>query len=185
MQKVSVIIPAFNCEKYISEAIDSVLNQTCQNFEIIVIDDGSKDNTGVIVREYLNKYPNKIKDFHQENKGPAAARNLGIRNAKCEYIAFLDADDLWGKEKLEKSINFLEKNNFDWICTSWFKLHTENVVFYFGIPRFFIKGLLLNLIGAIFSSFNMEMLIRKWIVVCVSLGECYQARKIYKQRKME
>jgi len=102
--KVSVVIPTYNCAQYIAEAIESVLNQTYKDFEIIVIDDGSTDNTQEIIKPYLNK----IKYIYQQNSGPSAARNRGIKEANGEYIAFLDADDIWLPQKLELQIKFME-----------------------------------------------------------------------------
>lgn len=98
--KVSVIIPTYNSAKYVTEAIDSVLAQTYKNYEIIVIDDGSTDNT----KELLKSYKKKIKYIYQENKGQAWARNTGIKKAKGELIAFLDADDVWLAKKLELQV---------------------------------------------------------------------------------
>lgn len=106
MPKVSVIIPSYNRANYISEAIDSVLNQTYQDFEIIVIDDGSTDNT----KEVLSKYDNKIRYLYQKNSGASAARNLGINKAIGEYISFLDADDIWLPFKLKSQIDIMAKN---------------------------------------------------------------------------
>ena len=101
MPTVSVIIPTYNLADYICEAIDSVLNQTFKDFEIIVVDDGSKDNT----REVLKKYVNKISYFFKDNGGIASARNFGIKRSKGDYIALLDADDIWMPDKLEQQIN--------------------------------------------------------------------------------
>lgn len=92
---ISVIIPVYNCEKYISDAIDSVMAQNYQNLEIIVIDDGSTDNTANIV-----KNRNSTKYIFQQNAGPASARNKGICSASGELIAFIDSDDLWPENKL-------------------------------------------------------------------------------------
>lgn len=103
---VSVIIPCFNSEKWLSETLSSVFNQTYTNIEVIVVDDGSIDNTKKIV---LN-HSKKIFYYYQKNKGPSAARNLGIKKSKGEYIAFLDSDDLWEKNKLSKQISYLENN---------------------------------------------------------------------------
>ncbi len=95
---ISVIIPTYNSDTYICEAIDSVLHQTYLDYEIIVIDDGSTDNTRTIIN---NNYP-LVRYFYVENNGVSAARNLGISKAQGELIAFLDADDKWLPEKLEK-----------------------------------------------------------------------------------
>ena len=110
MPKVSVIIPTCNCVEFLQEAINSVLSQRYQDFEIIVIDDGSSDNTKEVVGEYINRNFNKIRYFYQKNKGPSAARNKGIKESKGEYIAFLDADDIWSYNKIEKQIRVLENN---------------------------------------------------------------------------
>ena len=108
MPKVSVIIPAYNAEKYIAETLDSVLNQTYSDYEVIIVDDGSKDKTVSIIKQYQAKYPEKVGLIQKENGGPASARNMGIRTAIGEYIAFIDADDLWLPEKLEKQIKCFE-----------------------------------------------------------------------------
>lgn len=106
MLKVSVIIPAYNCANYISEAVESVLKQTDKDFEILVVDDGSTDNTKAI----LTKFNGKIRYFYQNNKGVAAARNLGIRQANGDYIAFLDGDDAWLSDKLSLQLAIIERN---------------------------------------------------------------------------
>ena len=106
---VSVIIPVFNAEKYIGETVTSVLKQSYDNFEIIVIDDSSTDGTTGIL-EKMAQSNNKIKYFKIKHSGrPAIPRNYGIKKAGGEYIAFLDSDDLWTKDKLEEQIKFLQK----------------------------------------------------------------------------
>ncbi len=97
MPHVSVIIPTYNRARYVTAAIDSVLAQTFTDYEIIVVDDGSTDNT----KEVLQSYKDKIHYIYQPNKGVSAARNTGIKAAKGEWIAFLDSDDEWLPEKLE------------------------------------------------------------------------------------
>ena len=105
---VSVIIPCYNSEEWIDETLESVFNQSYQNFAIIIVDDGSTDSTKKVVDKYIRE--NRVRYYYQENKGPAAARNLGIKKATSKYIAFLDSDDLWEEEKLAKQIQFLRKN---------------------------------------------------------------------------
>lgn len=106
---VSIIIPTYNRFNYILDALKSVLNQTYKNIEVIIIDDGSKDNTKKIVEEYikLNKL-NNVYYFYKENGGVATARNFGIEKSSGELIAFLDSDDIWREEKISKQIEFFK-----------------------------------------------------------------------------
>jgi len=107
---VSVVIPVFNTEKYIEQTLFSVLTQAYQNFEIIIIDDGSKDKTLNIVEAFAEK-DKRIKIYKTGPSGrPSVPRNLGIKKAQGELIAFLDGDDLWTKNKLYRQIRFFEKN---------------------------------------------------------------------------
>ena len=106
--KVSIVIPTYNRAKYTKRAIESVLEQTYKNVEIIVVDDGSTDNTKKILEPFIKQ--KQIKYFYQPNSGPSAARNLGIKNSKGEFIAFLDSDDEWLPEKLEKQIMLFQNS---------------------------------------------------------------------------
>lgn len=107
MSFVSVIIPTYNGSRYICETIDSVLLQTYKDYEIIVIDDGSTDQT----EDTLKKYGSKIKYLYQRNQGPSAARNFGIKNSVGKYIGFLDHDDIWLPNKLEIQVKILDENH--------------------------------------------------------------------------
>lgn len=102
MPKVSIVIPTYNRSRFVCEAIESVLNQSFKDFEIIVVDDGSTDNT----KEALKKYSNHISYIYQDNRGRSLARSAGIKAAKGDYIAFLDDDDIWLPGKLEKQVDF-------------------------------------------------------------------------------
>lgn len=104
---ISVIIPTYNRANFLPEAIESVNNQNYQNLEIIIVDDGSTDNTKDVIST-LNEP--RIKYIYQENKGPAAARNTGIKKAKGEIIGFLDSDDLWPENKLNSQLSELIDN---------------------------------------------------------------------------
>jgi len=105
MPKVSVIIPTYNCAKYICQAVDSVLAQTYRDFELVVVDDGSTDNT----KELLMQYGKQLRYIYQENRGMTAARNTGINNSSGEYIAFLDSDDMWLPSKLQRQVKLLDE----------------------------------------------------------------------------
>ena len=108
---VSVITGFLNGEKFIQEAIESVITQTYDNWELLLVDDGSTDASTAIALRYAEKYPGKVcyleHDGHQ-NRGVCASRNLGIRNAKGEYIALLDADDVWLPPKLQRQVAIME-----------------------------------------------------------------------------
>ena len=105
MKKVSVIIPVYGVEHYIAVTVQSVLEQTYRNFEILIINDGSPDKSIEVCQEYRDP---RIKIIHQENQGVSAARNTGIRHAQGDYLAFLDGDDIWLPEKLEKHVMHLD-----------------------------------------------------------------------------
>lgn len=104
MPTVSVVLPVYNGERFIGEAIQSVLDQTFRDFELLVVDDGSTDNTETIVRQ--SKGP--LTYHRQENQGAGAARNAGVASARGEWIAFMDADDIWETDKLAKQIEYLQ-----------------------------------------------------------------------------
>ncbi|WP_157208633.1 glycosyltransferase family 2 protein [Mariniflexile maritimum] len=108
---VSVITPLFNSENYISETINSVINQTYQNWELLLIDDGSTDKTVEIVTNFMAKNPNIKLLKNDINLGAAISRNKGIDAAQGDYIAFLDADDIWKPEKLQVQIKFMQAQN--------------------------------------------------------------------------
>ncbi|MBU3820666.1 glycosyltransferase [Flavobacteriaceae bacterium XHP0103] len=121
---VSIITPMYNSEAFISETIKSVINQTYTNWELLLIDDGSLDITIQVVTPFLEEYPNIKLIQNKENLGAAISRNKGIQAAKGDYIAFLDADDMWKSKKLEKQIAFMETNNCD-MCFSSYDLINE------------------------------------------------------------
>lgn len=110
MEKASVIIPVYNCEKFLKHTIASVMNQTYPDWELIIVDDASTDGSYKQALEYADDH--RVKVIHQEkNSGVGACRNVGIANASGKYIAFLDSDDIWSKEKLSKQIRFMRENN--------------------------------------------------------------------------
>ena len=113
MKKVSVIMPMYNVEKFVASSIESVLNQTYPNFELIIIDDKSTDNSYKIASEYAAKYPNIKLIINDKNSLVGYSRNIGLLYAEGEYISFIDADDMYHREYLERLVNALEENNVD------------------------------------------------------------------------
>lgn len=112
MNRLSVIIPVYNGEKYIEETLESMVTQTVENFEVIIVDDGSTDGTAEICRKYCNEY-NDFYFIQQEHKGVYAARNAGIEKAKCDYLLFLDCADLLTSESVEAIYKCIDENNAD------------------------------------------------------------------------
>lgn len=125
MVKVSVIIPAYNGDRYIEEAIAGVLAQTYTDYEIIVVDDGSTDNTPQIVQQYGSK----IRYFSQANQGVASSRNLGLAKAEGEYIAFLDQDDVFLPHKLASQVALLEQDSSLGIANSGWQIVDQDGTF--------------------------------------------------------
>jgi glycosyltransferase involved in cell wall biosynthesis len=132
---ISCVIPAYNCERYLGEAVDSVLAQTYRPLEIHVVDDGSTDGTAQVAAGYGTK----ISYLRQKNRGPAAARNAGVSVADGEFVAFLDADDRWHPEKLERQMGRLaERSEIDLCFTGlqhfWIEELAEEGERYEGHP---------------------------------------------------
>lgn len=115
---VSIVMPSYNTSKYIEESIESVLNQSYTNWELIIVDDCSTDETDNVVQEYLTD--TRIRYLKNErNSGAAVSRNYALREAKGKWIAFLDSDDLWHPEKLQKQIEFMLANNYHFSYTNY------------------------------------------------------------------
>jgi teichuronic acid biosynthesis glycosyltransferase TuaG len=126
---VSIIMPAYNCEKYVAEAINSVISQTYQSWELLVIDDGSKDNTLKIINGFGSK-DSRIRPIQNEkNIGVSETRNIGIVLASGEWIAFLDSDDMWEKTKLEKQLKVAEENSAEFLFTGSSYINEEGKPF--------------------------------------------------------
>lgn len=122
---ISIVMPVYNCEKYIFNTVQSILNQTYKNWELIIVDDKSIDNTKHILENYL-KHINQIKIFfNKKNIGPALSRNFALKKCRGKYIAFLDADDYWSKNKLKYQIKFMEKNNYFFSTTNYFVVKNQ------------------------------------------------------------
>lgn len=124
---VSVIMPAYNASNYIEEAIASVVVQTYVDWELIIVDDGSTDTTAEKVQTWLEK-ESRIQYYYQDNGKQGKARNLGISKSKGEYLAFLDADDLWMPEKLEIQIEQIKQNNIDLVFSDSYRFVNKEVM---------------------------------------------------------
>ena len=122
-QKVSIISPVYNSERFIRQTIDSVLQQSYTDFEFIIIDDNSQDSSSDIIDSYKDKRINIIR--LKENVGAGAARNEGIKRADGRYIAFLDSDDVWHKEKLKKQIDFMTSENVTFCFSSFYLIDDQ------------------------------------------------------------
>jgi glycosyltransferase involved in cell wall biosynthesis len=149
-KQISVIIPVYNCEKYIAEAIDSVLLQTYKAHEIIVIDDGSKDNSATIIKSYSN-----VDYYYQKNKGLSSALNTGLSKVKGDFIAFLDSDDIWVNDKLEKQV---QKFNEDKSIEAVFGYHKR---FYSKDKKLLLESELEDSKRILPAFFKAAMLIKK------------------------
>lgn len=128
MGLVSIVMPSYNACHFIRESIESVLNQTYQDWELLITDDCSKDNSIEIVQSYVKK-DSRIKLFVlDKNRGAAEARNNSIKEAKGKYIAFLDSDDIWQPSKLEQQISFMENNNLAFSFTAYDQMSEDGVL---------------------------------------------------------
>ena len=122
---VSIIMPSYNTAKFIEQTIKSVLAQTYTNWELIIVDDCSTDNTDKVVSSFLSD--NRIRYYKNKvNSGAAVSRNRALREANGKWIAFLDSDDLWLPEKLEKQINFMKKNDYHFSYTNYVEIDEKN-----------------------------------------------------------
>lgn len=120
---VSIITPVYNCEKIIEETIDSVQGQTYKNWEMILVDDCSIDKSGEIITQ-IAKSDSRIKYFRlNENSGAAVARNYALKQSNGRFVAYLDADDLWDKHKLEHQVKFMIENKYAFSCTDYEKIN--------------------------------------------------------------
>ena len=153
--KVSVITASYNAGRFIEETIKSVLNQTYKNLELIIVDDCSTDNTEEIVSRYIEN-DSRVRFYKLEkNSGAAVVRNKALEEAEGRFVAFLDSDDVWDRDKLEKQINFMISNNYGFSFTSY-RLMNE-------------RGILLNKEVRVPSQINYEQLLKNTIIGCLTV----------------
>lgn len=154
-EKISIITPVYNCEKFIKKTLECVLNQIYKNWEWLLIDDCSSDNSANIILEYALK-DERIKYFKlDKNSGAAIARNTALEKSTGRFIAYLDSDDLWKKEKLEKQVKFMLNNNYAFTCTDYEKIKED--------------GTSLNKIIKIPEKVNYNLFLRNTIIQTVGV----------------
>lgn len=159
--KFSIIIPVYNAEKYIDKCLASILGQTFENFECIVIDDGSSDNSNIIINKYTVN-DQRFKVIHQENMGVGAVRNAGLDIAKGEYIIFIDADDYVTNDFLEKFALKICSTNADIVICSLTELHTDSIrsiVFEANNTEEIKK----NILASVWPSYSWNKCYRKYL----------------------
>lgn len=124
---VTVIMPVYNAERYMEQSIESIIAQTYQKWELLIVDDGSTDSSVQIMQEYCSRDRRIQMILSTGNEGVASARNKGIQAAKGEYIAFLDSDDLWKAEKLEIQIHYMQEHNCGFVYSAYDVIDEKNV----------------------------------------------------------
>ncbi|MCF2627780.1 glycosyltransferase family 2 protein [Fusobacterium mortiferum] len=141
---VSIIMPSYNTANYIGESINSVINQSYKNWELIIVDDCSTDNTDEVIKDFLKD--SRIKYLkNKENSGAAISRNKALRIARGEWIAFLDSDDLWMPNKLEKQLNFMKKNDYSFTFTDYnIRLNGKWLPYVYTAPDIITKQKMYN-----------------------------------------
>lgn len=123
---VSIIMPTYNCAKFIARTLDSVQAQTYQNWELIIVDDQSQDNTKEIVEEYMKNDPRIQYHLLDTNSGAAVARTTAMSLAKGDYMSFLDSDDIWMSDKLERQIRWMNDNGYAFSCTAYEQIDEDD-----------------------------------------------------------
>ena len=123
---VSIITPTYNCGKFIARTLDSVQAQTYKNWEMIIVDDRSTDNTKEIVEEYMKNDPRIKYHLLDENSGAAVARTTAMKLANGSYMAFLDSDDIWTEDKLERQIKWMTDNGYAFSCTTYEQIDEDD-----------------------------------------------------------
>lgn len=160
--KVSVIVPVYNMEKYLKKCLDSLVNQTLDGIEIIIVNDGSTDNSQKIIEEYSKKHKN-IKSFFQKNHGQAAARNFGLEKASGKYISYVDSDDYVEINMFERLYDEIEANKFDIvICNIIKEENDKSYIFknYWNIKNEADKNFMTSHMGPVARLYNKKFLIK-------------------------
>ena len=167
MPKVSILVPIYNVEKYLRECLDSLVNQTLKDIEIICVNDGSTDNSRKILQEYADK-DSRVKIIDKENGGISSVRNLGIKLAAGEYISFIDSDDWVSLDFLEKLYNAAVKYNADIACTNLVRVYKHKNTYYAKYKKY--------------RCTNKPRLKYEWAKIP---DNCYVHNRIYERKKLQ
>ncbi|EPT9256083.1 glycosyltransferase family 2 protein [Vibrio alginolyticus] len=162
---VSVIMPTYNSTGTVVESIQSVLSQTYKNWELIIVDDRSTDNTWQVIQTYADKYDNIRVYQNKENLGAGASRNFAIKKAKGRFIAFLDSDDLWTEDKLAEQIPFMLENNYPLTYTHYSRFTSEEELSVVTAPEYttYKKLMYSNVIGCLTAVYDTRALGKRYM----------------------
>ncbi|EKA7359575.1 TPA: glycosyltransferase family 2 protein [Vibrio parahaemolyticus] len=161
----SVIMPTYNSAGTVVESIQSVLSQTYKNWELIIVDDRSTDNTWQVIQTYADKYDNIRIYQNKENLGAGASRNFAIKKARGRFIAFLDSDDLWTEDKLAEQIPFMLKNNYPLTYTHYSRFNSEEELSVVTAPEYttYKKLMYSNVIGCLTAVYDTQALGKRYM----------------------
>ncbi|EJG0712545.1 glycosyltransferase family 2 protein [Vibrio parahaemolyticus] len=162
---VSIIMPTYNSTDTVVESIQSVLSQTYKNWELIIVDDRSIDNTWQVIQTYADKYDNIRVYQNKENLGAGASRNFAIKKARGRFIAFLDSDDLWTEDKLAEQIPFMLKNNYPLTYTHYSRFNSEEELSVVTAPEYttYKKLMYSNVIGCLTAVYDTQALGKRYM----------------------
>ncbi|EGR0761886.1 glycosyltransferase family 2 protein [Vibrio parahaemolyticus] len=162
---VSIIMPTYNSEQTVVESIQSVLSQTYKNWELIIVDDRSTDNTWQVIQTYADKYDNIRVYQNKENLGAGASRNFAIKKARGRFIAFLDSDDLWTEDKLAEQIPFMLENNYPLTYTHYSRFNSEEELSVVTAPEYttYKKLMYSNVIGCLTAVYDTQALGKRYM----------------------
>ncbi|EEZ83740.1 glycosyltransferase family 2 protein [Vibrio alginolyticus] len=162
---VSIIMPTYNSEQTVVESIQSVLSQTYKNWELIIVDDRSTDNTWQVIQTYADKYDNIRVYQNKENLGAGASRNFAIKKARGRFIAFLDSDDLWTEDKLAEQIPFMLENNYPLTYTHYSRFTSEEELSVVTAPEYttYKKLMYSNVIGCLTAVYDAQALGKRYM----------------------
>ncbi|MDF5457336.1 glycosyltransferase family 2 protein, partial [Vibrio parahaemolyticus] len=162
---VSIIMPTYNSEQTVVESIQSVLSQTYKNWELIIVDDRSTDNTWQVIQTYADKYDNIRVYQNKENLGAGASRNFAIKKARGRFIAFLDSDDLWTEDKLAEQIPFMLENNYSLTYTHYSRFNSEEELSVVTAPEYttYKKLMYSNVIGCLTAVYDTQALGKRYM----------------------